>query len=280
MLAHPQGRTLRARGLTLPRGDRPLIMGILNVTPDSFSDGGAYASADAAVAAALRMIEEGAAIIDVGGESTRPGHEPVDASTELARVIPVIEALAPKTDAPISIDTSKAEVAAAALRAGAHIVNDIWGFTHDPEIAAAAGDAGAAVVIMHNRERIESDIEIFTDMRIFFERAVEKATRAGISHDAIVLDPGIGFGKTLAQNLAVLNDLGALNEFGFPVLLGASRKSFIGKVSPSEPGERLGGSIATTVLAALAGTAIVRVHDVGAHKQALDVLGAIQGGKS
>lgn len=280
MLAHSQGRTLRARGLTLPLGGRPLIMGILNVTPDSFSDGDAYASVDDAVAAALRMIEEGASIIDVGGESTRPGHEAVDARTELARVIPVIEALAAKTDAPISIDTSKAEVAAAALSAGAHIVNDIWGLTHDPAIAGATGEAGAAVVVMHNRERIDGNIEIFTDMRIFFERAVEKATRAGVPHEGIVLDPGIGFGKTLSQNLAVLNDLGALNEFGFPVLLGASRKSFIGKVSPSEPGERIGGSIATTVLAALGGTAIVRVHDVAAHKQALDVLGAIQGGKT
>jgi dihydropteroate synthase len=277
MLAKPPSGKLRARGLSIDFGPRPLVMGILNVTPDSFSDGGAYGSVDEAVVAAQRMIEEGAAIIDVGGESTRPGHQPVDAETELSRTLPVIERLAQSTKTPISIDTSKATVARAALKAGAHIVNDIWGLTHDEGLAAAAAEAGAAVIVMHNRETIDGTLDIFADMKRFFGEAASKATRAGVGADQIVVDPGIGFGKTLEQNLAILGNLERMNEYGFPVLLGASRKSFIGKISPSEPGDRLGGSVVTTVFAALTGIAIVRVHDVAAHVQALRVVEATSG---
>ncbi|MBX3519086.1 MAG: dihydropteroate synthase [Xanthobacteraceae bacterium] len=271
MLAKPPVRILRARGREIPLSGRPLIMGILNVTPDSFSDGGAYASIDEAVAAAQRMIADGAAIIDVGGESTRPGHQAVDAATELKRVIPVIENLTAATSVPVSIDTSKAAVAEAALSAGAHIVNDIWGLSRDPAMADVIAKADAAVVIMHNRKQIDPSLNIFEDMKSFFATAVAKAKAAGTSEDRIVLDPGIGFGKTLEQNLEVLGNLPKLNEFGFPVLLGASRKSFINKISPSDPGERIGGSVVTTVFAALANLAIIRVHDVATHMQALKI---------
>ncbi len=249
-------------------------MGILNVTPDSFSDGGSYASVDEAVAAAQRMVAEGAAIIDVGGESTRPGHAAVDAATELKRVIPVVECLATVLAVPISIDTYKAEVAKAALKAGAHIVNDVWGLSRDPEMAKAIADSDAATIIMHNRERIDDALDIFEDMKVFFADAVAKARRAGVAEDRIVLDPGIGFGKTLEQNLQILGNLAKLHDYGFPLLLGASRKSFINKVSPSDPGERIGGSIVTTVFAALAAIPIVRVHDVATHMQALRIVEA------
>jgi dihydropteroate synthase len=274
MLAKPPARTLRARGRKITLSARPIIMGILNVTPDSFSDGGAYDSQGEALDAAQRMISEGAAIIDIGGESTRPGHAPLDAETELRRAIPAVEMLAAISDVPISIDTYKAEVAAAGLKAGAHIVNDVWGLSRDPDMAKAIADGGAAAIIMHNREEIDGALDIFDDMRAFFGKAVEKSLAAGIGEDQIVLDPGIGFGKTLEQNLAILGNLARLNDYGFPILLGASRKSFINKVSPSEPGERIGGSVVTTVFAALAGISIVRVHDVATHMQALRVIEA------
>lgn len=249
-------------------------MGILNVTPDSFSDGGSYASTEDAVTAAQRMTAEGAAIIDIGGESTRPGHEPIDAATELQRVLPVIGRLSAVSDVPLSIDTYKAEVARQAVEAGAHIVNDIWGLSRDADMARTISETGAAAIIMHNRTQVDGSLDIFEEMKSFFARAVEKCLAAGVGEDRIVLDPGIGFGKTLEQNLAILGNLARLNEYGFPVLLGASRKSFINKVSPSEPGERIGGSVVTTVFAALAGTAIIRVHDVATHRQALRVVDA------
>jgi len=194
----------------------------------------------------------------------------------LSRVIPVIERLA-SAKVPISIDTSKAEVASAALSAGAHIVNDIWGLSHDAGMAAAIADAGAAVIIMHNREQLDGTLDIFDDMERFFATAVDKVRTAGAGEDQIVLDPGIGFGKTLEQNLSILGQLERMHAYGFPVLLGASRKSFIGKISPSEPSDRLGGSVVTTVFAALAGISIVRVHDVAAHVQALKVVEATGG---
>ena len=275
MLAKPPAKTLRARGRTISLGPRPIIMGILNVTPDSFSDGGAYASTDEAVAAAQRMAADGAAIIDIGGESTRPGYAAVDAATELNRVMPIVESLASISGTPISIDTYKAEVARAALKAGAHIVNDVWGLSRDPDMAKAIADGGAAAIVMHNREQLDASLDIFEDMKVFFSSAVEKALRAGVGEDQIVLDPGIGFGKTLEQNLQILGNLVKLNDYGFPVLLGASRKSFINKVSPSDPGDRIGGSVVTTVFAALAGIAIVRVHDVATHMQALKIVEAM-----
>lgn len=277
MLAKPPFKKLRARNISLAFGPRPLVMGILNVTPDSFSDGGAYASVDEAVVAAERMIAEGADIIDIGGELTRPGHQQVDAETELSRTIPVIERLTKNTNAAISIDTSKAAVASAALSAGAHIVNDIWGLSRDAGMAAAIAEARAAVIIMHNRDKADGARDIFDDMKHFFADAAGKAIKAGSGEDQIMVDPGIGFGKTLEQNLSILGHLERMKEYGFPVLLGASRKSFIGKISPSEPGDRLGGSVVTTVYAALAGISIVRVHDVAAHVQALKIVEATSG---
>jgi dihydropteroate synthase len=260
-------RSLDARGLKLPIGPRTLVMGIVNVTPDSFSDGGLFRTPDEAVAAGLQLVAEGADIIDVGGESTRPGHTPVGVEEEIERISPVVEKLAAGTSVPISIDTYKARVAECALALGAHIVNDVWGL-------ARAHDA--AVVIMHNRETANPELDILSDIRDFFSRALERAMAAGIRADRIVLDPGIGFGKTLEQNLVVLSRLGDLAEFDFPLLLGASRKSFIGRLVPSEPRERLPGTIAANVIGALAGVAIVRVHDVAAHVQALRIVDAIR----
>jgi len=270
-------RTLDARGLPLKLGGRTLVMGIINMTPDSFSDGGLYADAGAAVRAGLHMIEEGADIVDVGGESTRPGYVAVDAGEELKRALPVIAGLVQQTDIPVSIDTYKAAVAKAALEQGARMVNDIWGLQRDPDMAGVVAAAGAAVVLMHNRGRVEPAIDILDDIRVFFANSLARARAAGIREDRIVLDPGIGFGKTLKQNLSVLARLDELHELGFPILLGTSRKSFIGRLSPSEPRERLPGTLAANVFAVLGRVAILRVHDVAAHVQALRVAEAIRG---
>jgi dihydropteroate synthase len=280
MLAQPPSRTWQIAGRKIAFRGTPLVMGILNVTPDSFSDGGAYRDPEAAVTAALRMIEEGADILDIGGESTRPGHVAIDAKTELARVLPVIRALASKTSTPISIDTYKAEVACRAIEAGATIVNDVWGLTRDPGMATAVAQTGAGAVIMHNRTEPAAGLSILEELRRFFGEAAERAAKAGIPEEAIVLDPGIGFGKTLEQNLWLLGHLHELRGLGFPVLLGASRKSFINKVSPSGVDDRIGGSIATTTLATLAAVDIVRVHDVAAHRQAIRVVEAATDAKA
>jgi dihydropteroate synthase len=270
-------RTLDARGLPLKLGGRTLVMGVINMTPDSFSDGGLYADAGAAVRAGLRMIEEGADIVDVGGESTRPDYVAVDAGEELKRALPVIAGLVEKTDIPVSIDTYKAAVAEAALEQGARMINDVWGLQRDPDMARVVAAAGAAVVLMHNRERVEPNIDILDDIRVFFANSLARARAAGIREDRIVLDPGIGFGKTLEQNLLILARLDELHELGFPILLGTSRKSFIGRLSPSEPRERLPGTLAANVFAVLGRVAILRVHDVAAHVQALRVAEAIRG---
>jgi dihydropteroate synthase len=277
MLEPAPTRTLDARGLPLKLGGRTLVMGVINMTPDSFSDGGLYADAGAAVQAGLRMIEEGADIVDVGGESTRPGYVAVDAGEETQRALPVIAGLVEKTDIPVSIDTYKAAVAKAALKQGARMVNDVWGLQRDPDMARVVAASGAAVVIMHNRERAEPNIDILDDIRVFFANSLARARAAGIREDRIVLDPGIGFGKTLEQNLAVLARLDELHEIGFPILIGTSRKSFIGRLSPSEPRERLPGTLAANVFAVLGRVAILRVHDVAAHVQALRVAEAIRG---
>ena len=277
MLDAPKSRALDARGRKLPVGGRTLIMGIVNVTPDSFSDGGSYPTAHAALTAGLEFAAEGADIVDVGGESTRPGHEPVDAETELARVLPVIAGLAAGIKAPISVDTSKAAVAEAALKAGACIVNDVWGLAQDPDMAGVVAAHNAAAVIMHNREKVDPGLDILAELSTFFARALDRATAAGIRPDRIVLDPGIGFGKTLEQNLTILARLETFCALGFPILIGASRKSFIAKLSPSEPRDRLPGTIAANVVAAFAGAAIVRVHDVAAHVQALRIADAVRG---
>ncbi len=232
---------------------------------------------NAAVRAGLRMIEEGADIVDVGGELTRPGYVAVDAGEEARRVLPVIAGLVAKTEIPVSVDTYKASVAEAALKQGARMVNDVWGLQRDPDMARVVAEAGAAVILMHNRERVEPNIDIMEDMRVFFANSLARARAAGIRDDRIVLDPGIGFGKTLEQNLAILARLDELHELGFPILLGTSRKSFIGRLSPSEPRERLPGTLAANTIAVLGRVAILRVHDVAAHVQALRVAEAIRG---
>lgn len=238
------------------------VMGILNVTPDSFSDGGLWTERDAALRQAGRMAEEGAAIIDIGGESTRPGHTPVSAVDEAARVLPIVEAAKRETGLPVSIDTYKAEVARAALEAGADMVNDIWGLRRDGgEMAALIAGTGAACCLMHNRERAEY-ADFMADMLSDLRETLAIADRAGIARSSIVLDPGIGFGKTYEQNLIAMNRLDELLAFGCPVLLAASRKSVIGLTLDLPADERMEGTIATTVAGVLRGAAFVRVHDV------------------
>jgi dihydropteroate synthase len=270
-------RTLDARGTTLPLGARPLIMGVINVTPDSFFEESRHPGTSDAIATALRFAAEGADIVDVGGESTRPGHVPIEAEEELNRVLPVVKELSRSISVPVSIDTYKAKVAERALAAGAKIVNDVWGLSRDPAMAPTVAAHNAAVVIMHNREKIDPSLDILDEIEGFFGRALERAATAGIRNDRIVLDPGIGFGKTLGQNLAVLARLEEIVELGFPILLGVSRKSFIGKLVPSAPGERLPATIAANIIGVLGGVAIIRVHDVAAHVQALKIAEAIRG---
>ncbi len=258
-------------------GGRTLVMGILNVTPDSFSDGGLFAGADAAITQAERLVAEGAAILDIGGESTRPGHVPVPAETEQARILPVIRAVAPRLTVPISIDTYKASTARVALEAGARIVNDVWGLQREPDIATVAAAHGAPVIIMHNRETIDAEIDIIADMLAFFERSLGIAHRAGIDDSNIVLDPGVGFGKTWAQHLEALRRLPEIRALGFPVLVGVSRKSLLGRLHDREtrPADRLTGSLAAHAVAATLGADIVRVHDVAAHVEAMRVVDAV-----
>ncbi|MCX5569180.1 dihydropteroate synthase [Kaistia nematophila] len=254
---------------------RSLIMGIVNVTPDSFSDGGDHAEAGPAVAHAEQLIAEGADIIDIGGESTRPGAAEVDAETEAARVIPAVKALAAATRTLISVDTYKASVADMALMAGAHIVNDVWGLQREPEIARVAGAHGAAVIASHWERETYSQATILDAMKRFFDRSIALARGAGIPDHRIVLDPGIGFGKGLAENLLILDRIDEIVALGFPVLLGVSRKRFIGEITGREPKQRLAGTLATNVLAAAKGVSSFRVHDVAAHRDALAVTDAI-----
>ena len=257
---------------------RPIVMGILNVTPDSFSDGGAFEKPDAALAQARRMAGDGADILDIGAESTRPygGMQPVTREEELQRLSDILpDAVA--LGLPVSIDTVKAEVATWALDRGAAIVNDVWGLQHDPYMARVVAVRGVPVVIMHNRERADPAIDIMADMEAFFLRSLAIADAAGISRKAIILDPGIGFGKTPEQSMTAIAQLARLKAFGLPLLVGASRKRFINSVVPSEPGERLGGSIAGHLLAVENGASIVRVHDVAETVQALRVAAAIRG---
>jgi len=281
-LAPPTDRQFDARGHRLDYARRALVMGILNVTPDSFSDGGRSAALDDAVANARRMVAQGADIIDIGGESTRPGHVAVSVEEECARVLPVIDALA-GCGVPLSIDTQKAAVARAALEHGAHIVNDIWGLMGDADMARVVAAHDAGLVAMHNRTQIDGGIDIVEDMLAFFERMLERAAQAGIRADRISLDPGIGFGKTFEQNIAALAGLHRIIGLGFPVLLGTSRKSFIDKLMaregrPAGPGERLGGTLASNVVAMMGGCAMIRVHDVAEHVQAMRVVEAVRHG--
>ncbi len=237
------------------------MMGILNVTPDSFSDGGKFDSVDAALKHTEEMIREGASVIDIGGESTRPGFQPVSAEEELQRVIPVIERIRKEFDIPISVDTTKSEVAAAALNAGCEIINDINGLKGDPGIALQIAKYNAFGVLMHNKDNTEYT-DLIPDIKKDLLKTCEIAADAGIPKDRIILDPGVGFGKTREQNLQVINRLEEFKTLGYPVLLGTSRKSVIGLTLDLPAEERLEGTLATTVFAVMKGAAFVRVHDV------------------
>lgn len=266
--------------MTFEWGKRTYVMGILNVTPDSFSGDGLMAHADvvdAAVAQAQQFVADGADILDIGGQSTRPGSEPVDADTELARVLPVIEAVRSAMDVTISVDTYWANVAAAALDAGADWVNDVWGLRMDDGMAGVVAAAGCPVVIMHNRSKpknvtqeqrlggryvgIEYD-DLIADVKRELAESIELALHAGVDESKIIIDPGVGFGKTVSQNVRVVNELDAFKSMGYPILLGTSRKSFIGYTLDLPPQERMEGTAATVAIGIDRGADIVRVHDV------------------
>jgi dihydropteroate synthase len=256
--------------------EQTLVMGVLNVTPDSFSDGGRFLDSQAAIAQARRLIAEGADIVDIGAESTRPygGAVRVSLDDERARLEPVLSDVV-ALGVPVSIDTLKASIAAWALDLGVAIVNDVWGLQRDPDMARVVAERGADVIIMHNREA-DPAIDIIADVTAFFARSLDIAARAGIARERIVLDPGIGFGKTPEQSMACIARLDAWRAFGAPLLVGASRKRFIHVISPSDPMERLGGSLAAHLLAVENGAAMVRVHDVAPTVQALAVAAAIR----
>ena len=258
------------------------LMGVVNVTPDSFSDGGLYLDPEAAIAHGRELAAAGAEILDVGGESTRPGAEAVPQDEELRRVIPVIEGLV-ATDGQVSVDTSKAAVAAAAIDAGAEIVNDVTALRGDPEMAALCAGRGATVVLMHMRgepRTMQEDPryeDVVAEVKAFLAERLEAAIAAGIDEEHVWLDPGIGFGKTAAHNLELLRRFGELRDLGRPLVVGTSRKSFIGRLDGSAADERLGGTIASSVLAAAEGAAVLRVHDVAEVRQGLAVATAILG---
>jgi dihydropteroate synthase len=261
-------------------GAHPVVMGILNVTPDSFSDGGRFLAADAAAAHAKHMAAQGCAIVDVGGESTRPGATPVAEVEELKRIGGVVAHLAEVLAVPLSVDTHKASVAARALELGAVMINDTWGLQKDPGMADAVAGAEAAVVIMHNRSEKDAAVDIVADLRRFFDRSLGLAMRAGIPDRHIVLDPGIGFGKTAQQNIAAIARLGELRDYGRPIMIGASRKKFFGSLIPGglergTEGELI-GTVAVSLAAAAAGASLFRVHDVAEHVAALAVFDALR----
>ncbi|MDO9493135.1 dihydropteroate synthase [Acetobacterium sp.] len=244
-----------------------LIMGILNVTPDSFSDGGKFNNLDASLKQVEKMIADGADLIDLGGESTRPGHTQISDAEEIERIVPMITAIQKRFDIPISIDTYKGAVGAAALQAGADMVNDIWGFKYDPTLADVTAKYQVPCVLMHNRNNQNYD-HLITDIISDLQESIDIALQAGISRDAIILDPGIGFAKDYAQNMETMHHLEALQSLGYPLLLGTSRKGFIGLTLDLPVTERVEGTVATTVIGIMKGAAIIRVHDVRENKRA------------
>ncbi|MEG0857522.1 MAG: dihydropteroate synthase [Terrisporobacter sp.] len=249
-------------------GKKTYIMGILNVTPDSFSDGGDFTNVEIAIKHAKKMVEEGADIIDLGGESTRPGHKFVSEEEEIKRIIPVIKELKREINIPISIDTYKAKVAEEALKLGVNMVNDVWGLTYDEDMAHIIGKYDASVCIMHNQENTDYDKDIMESIMEFLQNSINKALEAGVKKENIILDPGIGFGKTFEQNIEVLRRLDELKTLGYPVLLGTSRKSVLGKIVDADPKDRVEATVATTVTGIRDGVDIVRVHDVAENLQA------------
>ncbi len=283
--ARPKFRLKTVSGRILETAAVPLIMGVLNVTPDSFSDGGEFFRTDLAVAHARDMVLQGADIIDVGGESTRPGSIPVDEEQELDRVVPVIDELSAECDVPISIDTRKSAVAAAAIAAGAEIVNDVSGLRHDPGMVEVAVSSGALVCIMHMQgepgtmQDAPRYTDVVADVRKWLESRAEVLVSAGINRSRVIIDPGFGFGKRAEHNLEILRRLEEFHQAGFPLLIGTSRKSTIGEVLGRPAEERLYGTLATVTAAVLSGAHILRVHDVGATKDAAVVAEAILRGR-
>jgi len=256
---------------------RPAVMGILNLTPDSFSDGGRFQNPDAAIAHAKSMVVAGCDIVDIGGESTRPSASPVSEAEELARVEQVLTALAGLLDVPVSIDTSKAAVAVRAVEIGAAVVNDVWGLQKDPGMPDAVAQAEAAVIIMHNRTEKDERADILADMRRFFDRSLALAAKAGIPKHVIILDPGIGFGKTSRQNVEAVARIPDLKDYGLPILVGASRKAFLGSLTGDGIEATLIGTVAANLVAAAAGASIFRVHDVAEHVAALRIFHSMHG---
>jgi dihydropteroate synthase len=282
----PKMGILRCRDRRIEIGRRTLVMGIINVTPDSFSGDGLAGNVDAAVALARSMVEDGADLLDVGGESTRPGAQPVPEEVERARVVPVVAAIAASLDVPISVDTRKPSVAEAALQAGAHLINDVAGLQRDPAMGAVVAAHGAAVILMHSPGE-PWDVpwparyaDVVSEVKDYLAASVELALRAGVQPDQIVVDPGFGFGKSLADNLALLRRLGELRALGYPVLIGTSRKSTIGRILDLPVEERLEGSLATLPLAIAQGADLVRVHDVRPSVRVVRVADAVVRGEA
>lgn len=269
------GFQMDLRGYSLPIGQRTLMMGILNVTPDSFSDGGLFTNLEEALLHAKKMVAEGADIIDIGGESTRPGAEKVGEEEELRRVMPMVKALVEALDVPISVDTYKSQVAKVALEAGAHMINDVWGLQQDDQMASVIASFGVPVCMMHNQEGTVYTEDMVDAMKKFFEKSIAMAQQAGIKDKNIVLDPGIGFGKTPEQNIHLMSRLWEFQEFGYPILLGTSRKSMIGKILEVEPEERIEGTLATNVMGVYQGVDIIRVHDIKENLRGIKVADAI-----
>lgn len=259
---------------TFDTENRTYIMGILNVTPDSFSDGGKWNSLSAAVDHAKAMAEEGADIIDIGGESTRPGHQQISEDEEIERVVPIIQAVKRELDIPVSIDTYKARVAQAAVEAGADLVNDIWGLKYDPEMAGVIARSGAACCLMHNKNGTEYQ-DFYPDMLRETEECVKLAKAAGIAEDKIILDPGVGFGKTYEMNLETIHYMERFHSLGYPMLLGTSRKSVIGLTLDLPADQRVEGTLVTTVMAVMKKYAFVRVHDVEENARVIRMTEAI-----
>lgn len=255
-------KPLTLNGITLDYTKETFVMGILNVTPDSFSDGGKYNNVEAAVAQAKKMVAEGAKIIDVGGESTRPGYERISDEDEIARIVPVIQALAKEVRAVISVDTYKANVARAAIEAGAHMINDIWGAKAEPEIAQVAADLHVPIILMHNRENMDYGVDFWATAKMDLEKSIAIAQQAGVPEHHVILDPGIGFAKNTGQNIVMMQHLKDLVAMGYPVLLATSRKSMIGNVLKLPVEERLEGTSATVVYGIEKGCHMIRVHDV------------------
>ena len=254
--------------------EKTFVMGILNVTPDSFSDGGSYTSIDKAMEQTEKMIQQGADIIDVGGESTRPGHVQIGDEEEIRRVVPIIREIKKKFDIPVSIDTYKSAVAKAALEAGADLLNDIWGFRYDEKMAELAAEYDVPVCLMHNRDNLDYD-DFLEDVKKDLQISLDIAEKYGVKKENIMLDPGVGFGKTYEQNLIVMNHLEEIVDMGYPVLLGTSRKSVIGLTLDLPVDEREEGTLATSVLGAIKGCQFVRVHDVEKNVRALKMTDAI-----